>query len=301
MRFVAQAGVPGSGSRRVRAFKVTTSESPSRYHDTMAGEALGGTLIELEGLTKVFDESAGGRSVTALEDITLDVLEGEFLSLVGPSGCGKSTLLRLLSGLTEPTGGRVSIDGRSIDGPISDVGFVFQSPVLMEWRTVRKNVLFPFETLKSSGIIDGSKAEYERRVQDLLELVGLEEFGDAYPNQLSGGMQQRVAICRALLPDPSILLMDEPFSALDEFTRESLNAELLDIWTETGKTIVFVTHNIREAVFLSDRVARLSSRPGRLQAIEEIDLDRPRDNSVRETQEFMEYVSRIRTGIGVVG
>lgn len=231
-----------------------------------------------------------GENVMALKDVSLDIREGEFISLLGPSGCGKTTLLRIIADLLQPTAGNVSIRGQS---PREirlqqKYGIVFQNPVLYDWRTVRRNICMPME------IMGVPKKERTKRITNMLELVGLQDFGYKYPFELSGGMQQRVGIARALALNPEILLMDEPFSALDEFTREKLNEDLLSIWNKTNKTIVFVTHNIPESVFLSDRVVVLSPHPGRLSAIVDIDLPRPRKNEIRETPEFYEYVAKIR-------
>lgn len=231
-----------------------------------------------------------GENVVALKDVSLDIREGEFISLLGPSGCGKTTLLRIIADLLQPTEGDVSIRGQSPrDIRLQQkYGIVFQNPVLYDWRTVRRNICMPME------IMGVSKKERTSRITNMLELVGLQNFGYKFPFELSGGMQQRVGIARALALNPEILLMDEPFSALDEFTREKLNEDLLSIWNKTKKTIVFVTHNIPESVFLSDRVVVLSPHPGRLSAIVDIDLPRPRKNEIRETPEFYEYVAKIR-------
>lgn len=256
-------------------------------------------LIEVRNLTKVY----GGDTeepVKAIEDVGFEVRDGEFLSIIGPSGCGKSTLLRLVSGLIEPTTGEIRIDGTSIDSPISDIGFMFQSPVLLDWRTVFGNVLLPYEALRSSNNIKDDDEYYRERAHSLIELVNLDDFEDSYPNQLSGGMKQRVAIARTLLPDPSILLMDEPFAALDELTRYDMNKELLDIYRETEKTILFVTHNIQEAVYLSDSVMVLSDRPGRIKDIVQIDIDRPRPLDVRNHEIFLDHVSELRQLLGVI-
>ena len=231
-----------------------------------------------------------GDDVAALNDISLDIRQGEFISLLGPSGCGKTTLLRIIADLIQPTSGSVSIHGQT---PREiriqkKYGFVFQSPVLYDWRTVRRNICMPMEIM---GI---PKKERTARIDRMLELVDLQDFGTKYPFELSGGMQQRVGIARALALDPEYLMMDEPFSALDEFTREKLNEDLLHIWSKTNKTIIFVTHNIPESVFLSDRVVVLSPHPGRISAVVDIDLPRPRRNTLRETPEFYEYVAKIR-------
>jgi len=228
-------------------------------------------------------------SVVALKDITFDVPKGQFVSVVGPSGCGKSTLLHLTTGIREPTNGSIRVLGRDVRGADHkkhDVGMVFQDPVLLKWRSVLKNVMLPIEIMLSNGALEGSKSEYQDRAMELLELVGLEGFEDAYPSELSGGMQQRVSICRGLIYDPPVLLMDEPFGALDAFTRETLNTELLDIWSTTNKTILFVTHNLEEAAYLSDRVVVLGSRPGQIKDIVDINLPRPRDEDIRTTDAY---------------
>lgn len=228
--------------------------------------------------------------VTALTNVSIDIKKGEFVSLLGPSGCGKTTLLRIIADLLKPTVGEVTVGGETpTEARLKrKYGIVFQSPVLYDWRTVKKNVMLPMEILKVP------KADREERAMQMLELVGLKDFVDRYPKQLSGGMQQRVGIARALAIQPEILLMDEPFSALDEFTREKLHEDLLRIWRKTDKTIVFVTHNIAESVFLSDRVCVLSPHPGRLSALIDIDLPRPRTAEIKNTIEFTDYVAKIR-------
>jgi NitT/TauT family transport system ATP-binding protein len=218
---------------------------------------------------------------TALEDITLDVRPGEFLALVGPSGCGKSTLLDLLGGLTAPTSGRILLDGRPIEGPARDRGIVFQQYALFPWRTAAQNVEFGLD-------IAGLKAKQRREIaRHYLDLVGLTAFADRYPHELSGGMKQRVAIARSLAYDPEVLLMDEPFAALDAQTRETLQGELLRIWRATGKTIIFITHGIDEAVVLGQRVAVMTSRPGRIKHVVEIpEALRNETEDVRSLPEF---------------
>jgi NitT/TauT family transport system ATP-binding protein len=218
---------------------------------------------------------------TALEDITLDVRPGEFLALVGPSGCGKSTLLDLLGGLTAPTSGRILLDGRPIEGPARDRGIVFQQYALFPWRTAAQNVEFGLD-------IAGLKARQRREIaRHYLDLVGLTAFADRYPHELSGGMKQRVAIARSLAYDPEVLLMDEPFAALDAQTRETLQGELLRIWRATGKTIIFITHGIDEAVVLGQRVAVMTSRPGRIKHVVEIpEALRNESEDVRSLPEF---------------
>ncbi|WP_404427013.1 ABC transporter ATP-binding protein [Ureibacillus chungkukjangi] len=228
--------------------------------------------------------------VLALKDITFDIQKGEFISLLGPSGCGKTTLLRIMADLIQPTSGSVTVSGGTTKEArlARKYGIVFQSPVLYDWRKVKKNITLPLEMM---GL---SKEEQEERANTLLDLVGLSKFIEKYPWQLSGGMQQRVAIARALAIEPEILLMDEPFSALDEFSRERLNEELLSIWNKVGNTVVFVTHSIPEAIFLSDRVFVLSPHPGRLSKIVEINLPRPRREEMRNSPEFYQLISDIR-------
>ncbi|MFB6254250.1 MAG: ABC transporter ATP-binding protein [Halobacteriaceae archaeon] len=231
--------------------------------------------------------------VVAIKDINLDVEEGEFVTFVGPSGCGKTTLLHLTAGLLEPTQGTVTVDGtdvRSDQHKRHKLGLVFQEPVLLEWRTVLKNVMLPIEILRENDVLTEDKETYQERARDLIELVGLEGFEESYPQELSGGMQQRVAICRSLVYDPPVLLMDEPFGSLDAFTREHLNEELLRIWRETEKTVLFVTHNLEEAVFLSDKVVVLSSRPGQIMEIIDVDLERPRTDETRTMESYHDLV-----------
>ncbi|RSM44651.1 ABC transporter ATP-binding protein [Amycolatopsis balhimycina DSM 5908] len=230
-------------------------------------------MIAIRSVTKTFGE------LTALDDVSLDIADGTFLSLVGPSGSGKSTLLDLLGGLATPTSGEVLIDGRPVRGPGLDRGVVFQQYALFPWRTARANVEF--------GLEGGSLGKRQRaeRAREYLALVGLSGFEDRYPHELSGGMKQRVAIARSLAYDPAVLLMDEPFAALDAQTREQLQEELLRIWRRTGKTIVFITHGIDEAVYLGQRVAVLTSRPGRLKAVVDVDLG-DRDGDVRSGAAF---------------
>ena len=247
------------------------------------------TEIMLKDIGMVY-RTNDGRDVTALTGVTLDIEKGEFVSLVGPSGCGKTTLLRIIADLLTPSSGDIKISGESPhDARLKRrYGIVFQSAVLYEWRTVKKNIMLPLE------IMHVPPKEQSERAEKMLELVGLTEFTNHYPHQLSGGMQQRVGIARALAIQPEILLMDEPFSALDEFTREKLHIDLLKIWRKTNKTIVFVTHNIQESVFLSDKVCVLSPHPGRLSAVVDIDLPRPRTMEMKSTPEFTELVAKVR-------
>jgi NitT/TauT family transport system ATP-binding protein len=246
-------------------------------------------VVEIAGVNKVFEAAGGGRT-NALEDIDLAIRSDEFVSLIGPSGCGKSTLLRLIGDLTSPTSGTVMVNGKPARQARQDrdYGIVFQAPVLFDWRTVQANVALPLEVNGTPG------AERDQRVKSMLELVELKDFARHYPYQLSGGMQQRVSIARALALEPSILLMDEPFGALDEMTRERLNAEVQRIWQETGTTIVFVTHSIPEAVFLSSRVVVMSPRPGRIVRVIDVDLPRPRTDDTRETARYFELITEVR-------
>ncbi len=244
-------------------------------------------LISASDLEKTY-VTRGRALVPALAGISLDIHAGEFVTIVGQSGCGKTTLLNILAGLIPRSSGAVSLRGRSVDGPSRDIGIVFQDPVLLPWRTVLNNVLLPAQVL-------GLDARASRdRAMALLKLGGLESFEDKYPHELSGGMRQRVAIARALVHDPSLLLMDEPFGALDAMTREFMNLELLRIWRQSGKTIVFITHSIPEAVFLADRVVVMSARPGRVQEIVSVELPRPRDLDIMASDEFGVYARKIR-------
>jgi NitT/TauT family transport system ATP-binding protein len=243
-------------------------------------------VVRIDGVTKTFARG----NVTALENIELELHPGEFVSLIGPSGCGKSTLLRVIGDLTPPTAGSVTVNGKPAqqarkDG---DYGIVFQDSVLFDWRTVAKNIALPLEMLGWNR--DRRKA----RVEEMIDLVDLRNFADHHPWQLSGGMQQRVSIARALSFEPALLLMDEPFGALDEMTRERLNLELLSIWEKLGSTVVFVTHSISEAVFLSTRVVVMSPRPGRIAGVVDIDLPFPRTVETREDPHFFELVTLVR-------
>jgi NitT/TauT family transport system ATP-binding protein len=248
-------------------------------------------MIVLEHVTQWFDAAAG--RTMALEDLSLRIAPGEFISLIGPSGSGKSTLLRIIADLIPPTGGRVQVNGKSPRAArrARDYGIVFQSPVLYDWRTVRRNVELPLE------VMGYPRKEWPPRAGRMLELVGLQQFREHYPWQLSGGMQQRVAIARALAFSPPILLMDEPFGALDELTRERMNQELLTIWAQTQNTVVFVTHSIPEAVFLSSRVVVLTPRPGRIEAIVPIDLPHPRNAGTRGDPRFFDLITRVRSAL----
>ncbi|HMH51171.1 MAG TPA: ABC transporter ATP-binding protein [Candidatus Acidoferrum sp.] len=232
-----------------------------------------------------------GGGVEAIRDVTFHVAPGEFLTLLGPSGCGKSTLLMMIAGLLSPSRGEVTIDGARVEAPRPDVGIVFQSPTLLPWRTVLGNVLIPIEMLRRP------RREWEGRARELLTMAKLGDFEDKLPHELSGGMKQRVAICRALIHDPKLLLMDEPFSALDALTRDQMGQELLRIWERYRKTVVFVTHSIREAVFLSDRVLVMNARPATIALETAIKLPRPRTIEMQESGEFNRHVGVLRHAI----
>ncbi|MCE7028971.1 ABC transporter ATP-binding protein [Jiella sp. CBK1P-4] len=248
-------------------------------------------MIAAKGLDLVF--ATADAPVHALKDIDLDIFRGEFVSLIGPSGCGKSTLLRVIADLERPTGGSISVNGLSPDEARRQraYGYVFQAAALYPWRTIEKNIALPLEIM---GI---ERAEQRRRIDEGLDLVGLAGFGRKYPWQLSGGMQQRASIARALSFDPDLLLMDEPFGALDEIVRDHLNEELLKLWAKTDKTIVFVTHSIPEAVFLSTRIVVMSPRPGRIHEIIDCDLGADRPLDIRDTPEFLAIAHRVREGL----
>ncbi|MEV6361060.1 ABC transporter ATP-binding protein [Nocardia asteroides] len=247
------------------------------------------TKLALHGVGKQFAVRGTAENFTAIDDISIEVGAGEFLVLVGPSGSGKSTLLDLLGGLSTPSSGQILLDGAPITGPGLDRGVVFQQYALLPWRTARANIQFGLE---AKGV---PRKERKAIADHYLDLVGLAGFGDRYPHELSGGMKQRVAIARSLAFDPEVLLMDEPFAALDAQTRESLQDELLRIWRTTGKTILFITHGIDEAVYLGQRVAVLTSRPGRVKAVIDIEIDRDGDTDVRSSEQFRDYRHRIWT------
>jgi len=250
------------------------------------------TVVRIIGVDKTFIRD-GAAATTALSGISLDVARGEFVSLIGPSGCGKSTLLRVIGDLIAPTAGTVEVNGKAADQARRDrdYGMVFQAPVLFDWRTVEDNVKLPLELMGYDA------ARRTARAREMLDLVELGDFLKHHPYQLSGGMQQRVAIARALAFEPAILLMDEPFGALDEMTRERMNQEVLRIWEATGTTIVFVTHSIPEAVFLSSRVVVMSARPGRITDVIDVDLERPRGIATREEPRYFELVTAVREAL----
>ena len=248
-------------------------------------------IVDVQQVDKRFE--VAGAATVALEGIDLRIADREFVSLIGPSGCGKSTLLRLIGDLTAPSAGQVTINGKParrarLD---RDYGMVFQAPVLFDWRTIDENVQLPLEVM---GL---SRRERQQRSTEMLSLVELSDFARHHPWQLSGGMQQRAAIARALAFEPKLLLMDEPFGALDEMTRERMNDELLRIWERTGTTVVFVTHSIPEAVFLSSRVVVMSARPGRITHTIEVDLPRPRNEATRETDRYFSLITEVREAL----
>jgi NitT/TauT family transport system ATP-binding protein len=259
----------------------------------MDGASAATGAIQIDGVDKVFRGGQGAAPVEALRGVSLDVAPSQFVSFVGPSGCGKSTLLKLVGGLLEPSAGCITVGGRAVTGPRRDVGIMFQTPVLFAWRTVLENVLLPIEI---RGL---DRRACTEKARGILRLVGLEDRERAYPRELSGGMQQRAALSRVLVVDPPIILMDEPFGALDEFTREKMNLELLRIWGERRQTIVFVTHSIVEAVFLSDRVVVMGTRPGRVLSVLDIPLPRPRTIEMMKSAEFAAMAFEIREHLGV--
>jgi NitT/TauT family transport system ATP-binding protein len=263
---------------------LSSQASPARRDDAPSPVA-----IRIDGVSMAY--RTRGETLLALSDIRLEIPQGEFVSLIGPSGCGKSTLLRCIGDLLQPTAGSIEVHGKSARQARRDrdYGIVFQSPVLYDWRTVERNVQLPLELMRVP------RAERAARSRELLELVGLQDFRSRHPWELSGGMQQRVAIARALSFRPSILLMDEPFGALDEMTRERLNLELLNIWSQTGTTVVFVTHSIPEAVFLSDRIVIMTPRPGKVEHVVDVDLPRPRETAIREDERFFRLIAAVRS------
>jgi NitT/TauT family transport system ATP-binding protein len=285
-------------ARRAR-FKSTsmTADSGSEESDAMRSAAAsptpglapgwghGGAIVRITALKKTFGD------LEAIRQLSFDVADGEFLSVLGPSGCGKSTLLMMIAGLINPSAGEIRIKDAKVAGPRREIGVVFQSPVLLPWRTVLQNVLFPIELLKLP------RPQYRRRALELLRMAKIDEFSGLLPRQLSGGMRQRVAICRALVHDPSILLMDEPFSALDAITRDEMAVELQRIWQANRKTVIFVTHSIREAAFLSDRVLVMGRRPATIIDELAIELPRPRAIAVTEDETFNRLVRHLRKAI----
>lgn len=266
-------------------------------HDQLAPDlaktASAAGAITIKNLNKVFDTDSG--KVVALQDINLTVKEDEFVSVVGPSGCGKTTLLTILAGLGTQTSGTVDLRGAPITGPRRDVGVVFQSPVLFPWRSILENVLLPIDVLRLN------RKEYVPKAEALLAMAGLSGFEKKYPAELSGGMQQRVGLVRALIHEPAMLLMDEPFGALDALTRENMNLELQRIWMETKRTVFFITHSIGEAIFLGDRVLVMTPRPGQLKLEIKIDLPRPRSLEMMASPEVGQYMRQIRECLSAKG
>jgi NitT/TauT family transport system ATP-binding protein len=264
-------------SAAVKEGAITSSPSPSgpTFH------------LSVSHLNKTF-LSRDGDPVIALNDVSLALAEGEFVTVVGPSGCGKSTLLHILAGVLDFTDGDVMMDGRPIGGPRRDVGVVFQESLLLPWRTVMENILLPIEVHRRPI------TQYRKRASELIELTNLTGFENKYPHELSGGMQQRVSIARALIHNPSMLLMDEPFGALDAMTREQMNLDLMKIWAESKKTVLLITHSVPEAILLGDRVVVMSPRPGRIVDVIGIDLPRPRPLETSNTPAFGIYAKRIR-------
>jgi len=249
-------------------------------------------VIEIRSLSKTYASQDG--PILALSDLSFSIAEAEFITIVGQSGCGKSTLLKIIAGLLPASSGTMTVRGRAVTAPLSDVGMVFQRPVLLKWRSILDNVMLPIEMLRLP------RAEGRERALDLLKLAGLMDFRHHYPAQLSGGMQQRAAICRALVHDPSLLLMDEPFGALDLMTREEMNVELLRIWSQRRKTTLLVTHSISEAVFLADRVIVMTPRPGMVADIVDVNLPRPRTPETKLDPRFSERVQVIGRKIGLL-
>lgn len=243
------------------------------------------SLISIRHISKIYQSREG--HIPALEDVTFEVLEGEFVVIVGPSGCGKSTLLKIIAGLLSYDEGSITLKGKDISGPVRDIGMIFQEPALFRWKTVLDNILSPIELM---GL---EKQAYINKARELLHLTNLNGFENKYPSELSGGMQQRVSICRVLVYDPSLILMDEPFGALDAMTREKMNLELLDIWRESDKTILFVTHSIPEAAFLADRIIALTDRPSEVNEIITVDLERPRTLTIKTDKSYDEYTEKL--------
>jgi NitT/TauT family transport system ATP-binding protein len=251
-------------------------------------------VISVKELNKTYGTREGA-PIYALSNVSLEITRGEFVTVVGPSGCGKTTLLKILAGILKKSSGTILVNGNPINAPSRQLGVVFQEPLLLPWRNILQNIMVPVE------IQGRDRAKFGSSAQQLLSLVGLEGFEQKYPRELSGGMQQRVGIARALIHDPDLLLMDEPFGALDAMTREQMNLELMDIWSEKKKTVLLITHSIAEAVFLADRIVVMSPRPGRIAEIIVVDLPRPRHLEIINTDAFGAYVKRVRAHFGARG
>ncbi len=265
--------------------------------------AVGGTapFVDFRDVWLAYSDELAERSEFAVEDITLQTREGEFIAIVGPSGCGKSTFMKLATGLRRPTRGQVRIAGNEVTGPLKIVGMAFQAPTLLPWRTTLANVMLPLEIVEPyRSQLRSRRREFEARARKLLATVGLAGYEDQFPWQLSGGMQQRASICRALIHEPRMLLLDEPFGALDAFTREELWNVLRDLWTEQRFNVILVTHDLREAVYLADTVYVMSRRPGRLLARRDIELPRPRDLPITYSEPFTRIVLELREQIGAI-
>src|SRR5215472_4334813 len=265
----------------MRAATLSSVLMSAAGHERNAAEP----VLRMSGVRKSYSD------LEAIRNVSLDIAQNEFVSVLGPSGCGKSTLLMMVAGLIEPSEGTITINGSRVTGPRPEIGVVFQQPVLLPWRTVLDNVLFPIELLKRP------RAHFEQRAMSLLTMAKIDDFANHLPRQLSGGMRQRASICRALIHDPSILLMDEPFSALDAITRDEMGVELLRIWQANRKTVIFVTHSIREAAFLSDRVLVMGRRPSSIIDELAIDLPRPRHIAITEDETFNRLVRHLRKAI----
>jgi NitT/TauT family transport system ATP-binding protein len=256
-------------------------------------------FVDIHGVTLKYRGASG--DVLALQDTTLTVRRGEFAAVVGPSGCGKSTLMRLVTGLHKPTAGKVSIEGKEVTGPVKMAGMAFQHANLLPWRKVIDNVLLPLEIVQPHrSQFRAKKAEFRARAEKLLETVGLKGFSDRYPWELSGGMQQRVSLCRSLIHEPALLMLDEPFAALDAFTREELWCVMRDLWQKLQFTVILVTHDLREAAFLADKIYVMSARPGRIVQVKEVDFPRPRDLQVTYEKGFADIVHELRAKIAQV-
>ena len=252
-------------------------------------------FVEIEDVSLTYGGAAGASATLAVDRLSLSVREGEFAAVVGPSGCGKSTLMRLATGLRRPTRGAVRVAGKPVDRPLSIAGMAFQNPTLLPWRTTLSNVMLPLEIVRPHRQrLSRDRAEYTARAEGLLSLVGLRGFGGKYPWQLSGGMQQRANLCRALIHDPVLLMLDEPFGALDAFTREELWTVMRDLHAEKGFTVILVTHDLREAVYLADRIFVMSARPGRIIVEREVDIPRPRSLEMLYDPHFVELVHELR-------